>query len=313
MNRDMQHYRTLARLAFFLLFVLAPPLDLFRFDLNANHLFFLGEPWRLGFTAQSGSLELAGSIFYRIFLPIFLVVGIGGWVAWKYGRLYCGWLCPHFAVVEIINTLMRRASGKPGLWERKPLPERQSDGRRFPRNRWYWLLTAIVVASVALLWAIVLLTYLLPPMEVYGNLLTFSLTRNQMLFIGVGTILLMIEFTLARHLFCRFGCAIGLLQSVVWMGNRKALVVGFDSKRARLCGDCDASCEHACPMRLKPRTLKRKMFTCTQCHSCIDSCMQVQKNTGEVPLLQWVRGDKAVVVAKGAGVAGKHENGADKP
>jgi len=85
----MQYYRTLSRLAFFLLFMLAPPLDLFRFDLNANHLFFLGEPWRLGFTAQSDSMAMVGSIFLRIFMPLFLVVGVGGWISWKYGRLYC--------------------------------------------------------------------------------------------------------------------------------------------------------------------------------------------------------------------------------
>lgn len=302
---DMQHYRTLARLAFFLLFLLAPPFDLFRFDLNANHLFFLGEPWRLGFTAQTDSLAMVGSIFYRVFLPIFLVVGIGGWVAWKYGRLYCGWLCPHFAVVEIINHLMRRASGKPNLWEKQTLPEQQSDGKQYPHNRRYWMVTAVVVLLVSFLWAVVLLTYLLPPKEIYANLLTFSLTRNQVLFIGIGTLLLVIEFTLARHLFCRFGCALGLMQSVIWMGNRKALVVGFDSKRARLCSDCDASCEHACPMRLKPRTIKRNMFTCTQCHSCIDACGQVQKHADNVSLLQWVDGECAKVVAKGVGASGK--------
>ncbi|MBU0655016.1 MAG: 4Fe-4S binding protein [Gammaproteobacteria bacterium] len=297
----MQHYRTLARLAFFLLFMLAPPLDLFRFDLTVNHLFFLGEPWRLGFTAQSGSLEMVSSIFYRIFLPIFLVISVGGWVAWKYGRLYCGWLCPHFAVVEIINALMRRSSGKPSLWEKQRLPEHQSDGRHIPHNRWYWLVTAVVVVMVSLLWAVVLLTYLLPPKDIYTNLLTFSLTRNQALFIGVGTLLLIIEFTLARHLFCRFGCALGVMQSVIWMGNREALVVGFDSPRAKLCADCDASCEHACPMRLKPRTIKRKMFTCTQCHSCIDACGKVQEHASGVSLLHWVQGEQAKAVAKGAG------------
>lgn len=301
----MQRYRFLSRLAFFLLFILAPPLDLFRFDLTANHLFFLGEPWRLGFTAQTDSLAMVGSIFYRIFLPIFTVVVVGGWVAWKYGRLYCGWLCPHFAVVEIINALMRRASGKPSLWEKHTLPQQQADGKHIPRNRWYWLVTAGVVVAVSWLWAVVLLTYLLPPKEIYTNLLTFSLTRNQALFIGVGTLLLIIEFTLARHLFCRFGCALGLMQSLVWMGNRQALVVGFDSPRARLCADCDASCEHACPMRLKPRTLKRNMFTCTQCHSCMDACSNVQQQASGVSLLHWVQGEQAKAVAKGAGVIAK--------
>ncbi|MGB3918539.1 MAG: 4Fe-4S binding protein [Thiothrix litoralis] len=173
----MQRYRTLARLAFFALFVLAPPLDLFRFDLTLNHLFFLGEPWRLGFTAQSDSMEMVGSIFLRIFLPIFLVVGVGGWISWKYGRLYCGWLCPHFAVVEVVNNLMRRASGKPSLWEKQVLPEQQADGKHIPRNPWYWSVTGVVVVLISLVWAVVLLTYLLPPKDIYSNLLSFSLNR----------------------------------------------------------------------------------------------------------------------------------------
>jgi polyferredoxin len=301
----MQRYRTLARLAFFLLFMLTPPLDLFRFDLTANHLFFLGEPWRLGFTAQSDSMQMVGSIFLRIFMPIFLVVGIGGWISWKYGRLYCGWLCPHFAVVEIINSLMRRASGKPSLWEKQALPEQQSDGKLIPRNPRYWPVTVLVVGLISFLWAVVLLTYLLPPKEIYSNLLALSLTRNQSVFIGVGTLLFILEFTLARHLFCRFGCALGVAQSFIWMTNRKALVVGFDSKRAKLCSACDASCEHACPMRLKPRTIKRNMFTCTQCHSCIDACDKVQEHASGVSLLQWVDDECAKAVAKDAGVAVK--------
>jgi ferredoxin-type protein NapH len=28
-----------------------------------------------------------------------------------------------------------------------------------------------------------------------------------------------LEFALARHLFCRFGCAVGLFQSLAWMAN----------------------------------------------------------------------------------------------
>ncbi len=38
---------------FFTLFVLAPPLDLFRFDLTQNHFFFLGQHWTLGLDASS--------------------------------------------------------------------------------------------------------------------------------------------------------------------------------------------------------------------------------------------------------------------
>ncbi|HGG61054.1 MAG TPA: 4Fe-4S binding protein [Gammaproteobacteria bacterium] len=288
-----QQQRLLWRSGFFLLFVLAPVLDLFRFDLNENHLVFLGRPWILETQAylngDISSARMAWNMALRFFLPLGLVIGGGVFIAWRWGRLYCGWLCPHFSVVEIINGLMRRATGRYSIWEKKPLPVRQLDGVTVEPRRSWWIVTVLAVLFFSFLWAVVLLTYLLPPREVYGNLFSGELTRNQALFIGVATFLLTIEFSLARHLFCRFGCAIGLFQSLVWMGNRRALVVSFNRRRARLCADCDSSCEHACPMRLKPRKNKRHMFTCTQCMQCIDACDRVQGSRGEAPLLKMLQ------------------------
>jgi polyferredoxin len=149
------------------------------------------------------------------------------------------------------------------------------------------------VFGFALLWSVALLTYLLPPFEIYHNLFTASLTRNQALFIGVGTFLFSIEFLLARHLFCRFGCAVGLFQSLAWMANRRAMVIGFDNDRAAACKRCNNACDNACPMRLQPRTIKRKMFTCTECGQCISACTQVQQRDTGRSLLSWVHGEAA--------------------
>jgi ferredoxin-type protein NapH len=299
----IQRARAWTQTAFFVLFVLAPPLDIFRLDLTQGHFILFGLPWTLGLEAfqqgQIGPLEAALNLFLRGFLPILIVAGGGIWIAWRYGRLYCGWLCPHFSVVELINGLMRRAIGRPSLWERRPLPERQPDGRRVIPNRWYWLPTLVAALAFAFLWALGLLTYLLPPFEIYHNLLHGELTRNQTLFLTTGTLLLSVEFLFARHLFCRFACAAGLFQSLAWMGNDRAMVVGFDTARAALCGDCNNACDNACPMRLHPRTLKRKMFTCTECGECISACQQVQA-PGERPgLLAWVQDECALPVVTG--------------
>ncbi len=277
-----QQKRLIWRSGFFLLFILAPPLDLFRFDLIQNHFILLRHPWTLGIEAfQSGQIspaEMAWNMFLRFFLPLGIIVGGGIFISWKWGRLYCGWLCPHFSVVETLNALMRRASGKLSFWDKKILPEQQTDGINVEPNARWWLVVAMAVLGFSFLWAVVLLTYLLPPKEIYSNLFSANLTRYQFTFISVATVLLAIEFTLARHLFCRFGCAIGLFQSLVWMGNKKAMVVSFDRKRAKECLSCDSSCEHACPMRLKPRSTKRHMFTCTQCMQCVEACEKVQSS-----------------------------------
>jgi len=290
-----KHLRRLTRSGFFALFVLAPPLDLFRLDLTQGHFYFLGMDWTLGLTAfqrgEIGPSEAVTNLLLRGFLPIALVVGVGGWAAWRYGRLYCGWLCPHFSVVETINRLMLRASGRPSLWERKPLPAHQADGSLRTTSRIYWLWTLLAITGFAFLWAVSLLTYLLPPAEIYHNLLHAELTRNQALFIGVASLVFALEFLLARHLFCRFGCAIGLAQSVIWMANPHAMVVSFDKSRGTACRDCVQACDNVCPMRLNPRKNKRHMFTCTQCSECIQACDQVMKDAPP-GLLRFASGQK---------------------
>jgi polyferredoxin len=152
----------------------------------------------------------------------------------------------------------------------------------------------VLIFVFSLLWAVVLLTYLLPPFEIYHNLWHGTLTPNQIIFIGAATILLMIEFTLARHFFCRFGCAVGFFQSLAWMANRQAMVVDFERQRSSRCKSCNNACDNACPMRLKPRYQKRLMFACTQCAECISTCEIKQSNDGQESLLHWAQGVDAL-------------------
>jgi ferredoxin-type protein NapH len=296
MNSTQQH-RTIWRTGFFIIFLLAPILDIFRLDLTLGHFIIFGQNWQLGIRDVPAEVA-AFNLITRAFLPIALVIGVGGWISWRWGRLYCGWLCPHFSVVEMINSLMRRASGKTTLWLNKRLPQQQSDGVAVTPNKAWWPGVAVAVVFFSALWAITLLTYLLPPVEVWGNLFSGQLTRNQFTFITAGTILLTLEFTLARHLFCRFGCAVGLAQSLIWMANHKAMVIAFDRTRAAACASCDKSCEHACPMRLKPRQIKRKMFSCTQCQQCVQACERVSDAAGRNNLLKLVDGDAALQVSE---------------
>jgi ferredoxin-type protein NapH len=307
-DRGRQRRRFIWQTGFFLLFALAPVFNIFRYDLDAGHAWLLGMPWRLGLDAfmagKIGALEAGGNILLRLFLP--LLAGAGGlmYFAWRWGRIYCGWLCPHFSAVETINQLMRRASGKFSVWDRQPIPPRNPDGSARPSHPAWWIPTVLFAVGFAALWAVVLLTYLLPPAEVYGRLWAMNPTRNQSIFLIAATTVLTLEFLFARHLFCRYGCAVGVFQSLAWMSNRGAMVVGFERPRAADCNACYesgnsgggpgyAACEGVCPMRLRPRTTKQKMFTCTQCAQCVDACGTVQGARGKESLLRWVDKDAA--------------------
>jgi len=302
-QHSSRRYRSWLQAGFFILFVVAPPLDIFRYDLTLGHFIVLGMPWTLGLDAlmrgDIGATHAVLNVMLRGFLPVLLVGAALVWTAWRYGRLYCGWLCPHFSVVETVNSLMLRATGKPSIWESRPLPARRPDGRVVMPDVRYWTVTIVVALSFAFLWALSLLTYLLPPFEIYHNLLNASLTANQARFLGIGTLLFFIDFMFARHLFCRFGCAVGLFQSLAWMANPRALVVGFDSTRARACQACNNACDNVCPMRLRPRTIKRRMFTCTECTQCVTACEQVQAGNPAGGLLHWVDGEQALPVTTG--------------
>jgi len=294
---NRQRWRRVLQGSFFLIFILAPILDIFRLDLTLGHFIIFGQNWTLGLESfiagQASALDAVLSIILRAFLPLLGVVLLFGWTSWKYGRLYCGWLCPHFSVVEMINSLMRRASGKFSFWDEK-LVLQKPDRSKITPQKVYWWLVNIAVAVFAFLWAVVLLTYLLPPKEIYFNLINFSLTRNQLLFIGVATFLLCIEFMFARHLFCRFACAVGVFQSLVWMANKKAMVVSFDRSNAIQCQNCFNVCDNECPMRLNPRAIKRRMFNCTECGLCLNACEQVQGKNGKSPVLSWQDGQSAL-------------------
>ena len=300
-ERRKQAWRLAAQAAFFIVFVLTPVFDLLRYDLTRGHAYFLGFEWRLGIDALlSGQIPIgvaAANVLGRLFVPLFAVAGLVIFIAWKWGRLYCGWLCPHFSVVETVNRLMLVATGKPSLWEPKTLPLRQADGTLARRDRRYWLLVLPLALGFAFTWAVVLLSYLMPPLEMYPRLFSLSLLRGETIFVLAATIVLCFEFLLARHLFCKYACAVGMFQSLAWMGNKKALVVGVDRSRLAECADClegeGAACEVACPMRLKPRSIKRLMFSCTQCSQCISACATVHRDDPAGGLLGWVQAEAA--------------------
>ena len=296
----LQRWRRGLQFGFFALFLLAPALNLLRFDLTEAQLWVLGHRWSLGIDAfirgEATATQTALSIIVRGILPAVAFVVAFLTIAYRYGRLYCGWLCPHFSLVETLNDLLHRASGKLSLWDKHATPR----GGRTPQRRW-WPLFVLSCAVFGFLWAITLLTYLLPPAQVWGNLVQGALTPNQARFIAIASVVFTLEFLFARHLFCRFGCAVGLFQSLAWMANPKGLVVAFDRNRARDCRSCSttkapggAACDHACPMRLTPRNIKRMMFACVQCGQCITECESSHAAQHRAPNLEWTVGLDAV-------------------
>lgn len=256
----LQRARLLAQMGFFALFTVTPIFDLFRYDLTERHAYFLTMPWHLGIDeliAGTGDPKAAAvNIILFLFLPVLGTLALIIGVAWKWGRLYCGWLCPHFSVVETINRLMLFATGKHSVWDKKQTPPWEPDGTPMPRDWRYWFAVVPAAIGFAFAWAVVGLTYLMPPFQVYGGLLNFSLLRGEVIFLCAATTVLTLEFLFARHLFCRYGCAIGIFQSFAWIVNKKAMVVGFDRQRITDCANCMKGCGTAANTTLARQNLR---------------------------------------------------------
>lgn len=296
----LQQSRITAKVAFFALFLFAPLLDIFRFDLELGHFIIFGQAWTISIDSilhgGGDSLDAAIKIFVRVLLPGMAFVAVTGILIWKYGRIYCGWLCPHFSVVELINDLMLKKLNRVTIWEKA---SKQSRGFA-PK-----FIVFIAAISMAFVWAVGLLSYLLNPVMLLNDLVNFNLGFGSSIFITVATIVFTADFLFARHVFCKYGCALGLFQSLIWMANNKAMVIKFDRARAKACRECESynkhkPCDQACPMRLPTRNMKRAKFTCTQCVQCVSACNNVQKNNPEGGLLKWVSGVEAIEVDRPA-------------
>jgi len=296
----LQQTRTLTKFLFFMLFLFAPLLDIFRFDLTLGHFILFGQSWTISIDpilrGGGDSLDAAVKIFARVLLPGMAFVAITGVLIWKYGRIYCGWLCPHFSVVEMINELMLKQLNRVTLWEKATKASRGIAPK---------LIVGLAAVSMAFVWAVGLLSYLLPPKELLVELVHLELGFGSTIFITAATLVFSCDFIFARHIFCKYGCALGLFQSLIWMANKRAMIVKFDRNRAKACRDCslnlaDKACDLACPMRLPTRNMKRAKFTCTQCAQCISACALTQKDNPEGGLLTWVEGDSAVEVDRAA-------------
>jgi hypothetical protein len=176
------------QLAFFALFLAAPALDLLRFDLHRSAAVGAGPPWTLGIDAfragRATATDAALGILLRGIVPaLLLAAGVPG------RGLALGPRVLRLAVPALLagGTAQRPAAPRLrrlSLWDAGATPI----GGRQPQRRW-WPVWAASCVAFGGLWSVTLLTYLLPPDEIWSGLLHASLTPNQTRFIVIGAAL----------------------------------------------------------------------------------------------------------------------------
>jgi ferredoxin-type protein NapH len=259
-------WRRLVLQPFFLMLAfLSPVLGLLQFDVVQQRLIFLNAVYPL---IPKTLLWLPVAFFSAV-----LIIAVA---APFFGRVFCGWVCPHNTLTEWTYSL--RSWMGMGL---------KSYRRRRLETRYPSLKIALPLLSMA--W-VLLLTFLISclfsfyfiPLPWYWEHFTHG---SLPVAVWSGQILLMLIglfMVFAGHDFCRSACPYGLSQALsayispLWTPMEIGYAHGEDISACNSCG----ACQSICPVDIDPRNPKNLMVGigegCFNCGECIDACQYVQ-------------------------------------
>ena len=237
-------------------------------DIPARHFYLLGRT----FNAQD------------FWLAFFFVSGLGFTlfvVAGLWGRVWCGYTCPHTVFLEGVFRRIERWLEGPAAARAKldKAPWRQKLLRRGPKMIVFLAISAVIAHSA--------LGYFMP-VRALAEAMTSSPAQHPtaFLFMVVTTGLLFVNFTWFREQMCIVVCPYGRLQGALY--DQDTVVVGYDQARgeprgavgvagAKDCVDC-FRCVAVCPTGIDIRN--GTQLECVGCANCIDACDEVMAKVG---------------------------------
>lgn len=270
------------------LFFFGPALNVFRVDMLHQRLIFAGRDYPFGFDSL-------------IWLPIGFYGGVIliGLISFIWGRLFCGWTCPHNTLTEWTRAL-RAAVGRE---EKLPWMKRLIRSRPYLAEIFAWLSPPVAIMLTSTL-ALLLSFYVIPPNWVIAQYVSGhphpALMCGQGLFVLIGLFLLY-----AGHDFCRTCCPYGMAQSISGYHENsrwRPMEIRFIGQKETDCKTCQA-CQMVCPVDIDPRgktgepasPLRVGQFDgCFNCGECIDACKHVHSFRQKTGLLVFHRAQSKV-------------------
>ncbi len=266
---------------------LGPALDIFRVDMIHQQLVVLGK--HLPFVTEN-----------LMWLPIgfYGAVILIGIVSFLFGRLFCGWTCPHNTLTEWtrpLRALFRDWMDPAGNREEKPRWMKLLLRRHPGLQGVFYGLAPLLAIGITFCLSILLSFYVIPPDFVLAQYVSgqphIALVWGNGLFMLIGLFLLF-----AGHDFCRTCCPYGMGQSVsAYHENSpwRPMEIGFTGDKASQCKTCQA-CQIVCPVDIDPRSgtldggFKVGQFDgCFNCGECIDACKFVHSFKKKPSLLRF--------------------------
>lgn len=316
--------RRLTQLFFFTLFCVIPLLGLFRFDLPAMTLYFLGH-----------RISISDVIFLYMFWGMMVPLLLFTYAF--FGRGICGWACPQTIMSEMANKVIFALTGKREIalkksehvhtrdkiesvmlmstddllksMHNKDHKAKQTSKLSFSQRYIYTLLAILLAIGVSFLFAFSFIAYFAPPALILSGL--SSIFAHSAALPGAVSsaqwfmftfVLMLLNLLYWRHSWCKTLCPYGIWQSI-WR-TKNALRVIFDNRHKENCVDCDM-CRRVCFMEVEPRLSPETQFDCINCGKCIDACTAVLKRKEKPSLLKFGFGWSATNAEVEAGIKKK--------
>jgi cytochrome c oxidase accessory protein FixG len=212
-----------------------------------------------------------------LWMAFFFISGLGFslfFVTSLFGRIWCGWACPHSVFLEqVFRPIERLIEGDSHA--RKKLDRQDWNGEKIAKRG---LKLAIYVFIAALI-AHLFLAYFISIPELYRWMTTNPQEHwGAFVFMGVATGIIFLNFAWFREQLCLVICPYGRLQSALI--DDDSLIIGYDEERGEPrgpakkdgvgdCIDC-LRCVQVCPTGIDIR--QGLQMECIGCANCIDAC-----------------------------------------
>jgi len=191
-----------------------------------------------------------------------------------FGRLFCGWACPHTLFLEMVYRRIEYLFDGDYRTKRKVEDDKTLKSLRFTGKYLAFLFVSVFFTNVFLSWFI-------GPKEVYKIAMEpISMHVVGFSFMMVISVFYFAIYSYLREQVCTLFCPYGRLQGVLL--DSKSIQVMYDYKRGeprgtKAGGDCIdcGSCITVCPTGIDIKN--GSQLECVNCTACIDECNIVMR------------------------------------